>query len=160
MAVSIFRQKKKGGGGISYPSCSPPAYVIETWVVCLPFYTSLCSSLPSVFVLAENLFGLFQHVFSLSCWKPVSCQEDYVGKFVSLWYKAPQPLTSERGAMIIKLCQNTLPYFTTPSTLSNSISLVLFPPCPPRLHPVQLIFYFLFEIILTSIGASQPHCRL
>lgn len=31
---------------------------------------------------------------------PVGSQfevEDYVGKYVSLWYKAPKPLTSERG---------------------------------------------------------------
>lgn len=73
-----------------------------TCAVCLLLNASLCSSsplllsFPSVFVLAENCAGLFEHILPLSYWKPVSNGEDYVVKCVSFWYKAPKPHTSDK----------------------------------------------------------------
>lgn len=86
-------------------------------------FTSLCvtvlptlphlSSFPSVFILAENCTGLFQHIFPLSRWKPVSSGGDYVVKYVSFWYKAPKPHKSGKRVLDKKIVSGTLHHLAT-----------------------------------------------
>lgn len=138
-------------------------------------FTSLCVTVlplspalpsPSVFILAENCAGLFQHIFPLSRWKPVSSGEDYVVKYVSFWYKAPKPHTSERGALIRKIVSSTLPHLTTRLPLNTLCP--SFSPCYLPTILTQSKFpavNFLFDTILISsggdeMGASQSHFDL
>lgn len=133
----IFCQRSLTRHALHRPLCA-----LFERVVCLPLYASLCSpfphlsSFPSVFILAENCAGLFRHIFPLSRRKPVSSGEDYAVKYVSFWYKAPKPHTSERGALIRELCQvcYLTSQLTSPSTSSPlNFPFVSHPPFSPSL---------------------------
>lgn len=61
-----------------------------------------CAPPHLLFLFWQKIVLDYFDTFFVFCWKPVSCGEDYTGKYISFRYKAPKPLNSEKCSWLKK----------------------------------------------------------